>query len=141
MIFKINSASTCTESILINTAPKRPAPKRPAPTSHIPIAWAMKRKRRSELVVTSRIRSDSTLIAPGMIAGTSFVVPLFRIIIFFGLGVIKSQVAFGGSCGDVTEFLGSVRLLGLPTYRNDRIRFGRLNREAPLNNPMPLSYY
>src|SRR6218665_3533937 len=59
----------------------------------------------SDLMVTSRIHSDSTLIAPGMIAGTSFVVPLFRIIISLVLGVIESQVVFGGPCGDVTEFL------------------------------------
>src|SRR6218665_50770 len=36
---------------------------------------------RSELMETPRIHSDSTLIAPGMIAGMSFVVPIFRIII------------------------------------------------------------
>src|SRR6218665_3385664 len=62
---------------------------------------------RSEPMVTLRIHSDSTLIAPGMIAGTSFMVPLFLDNHFFGLGVIESQVAFGGPCGDVTEFLGS----------------------------------
>ena len=36
---------------------------------------------RLELMVTLRIHSDSTMIAPGMIAGTSVVVPLFWIII------------------------------------------------------------
>src|SRR6218665_2492277 len=41
---------------------------------------------RLELVVTPRIHSDSTLIAPGMIAGTSFVIPFFRIIISLVLG-------------------------------------------------------
>src|SRR6218665_2921480 len=33
--FSINSAYTCTVSILINTAPKRPASTRPAPKSHV----------------------------------------------------------------------------------------------------------
>ena len=65
---------------------------------------------RSELMVTPSIHSDSTLIAPGMIAGTSFVVPLFRIIISLVL------VCFGGPCRDVTEFFGS----GVDVLRSDQ---------------------
>src|SRR6218665_4039953 len=71
---------------------------------------------RSELMVTPRIHSDSTLIAPGMIAGTSFQVALLPIIISLVLGVIESQVVFGGPCGDVTEFLGS----GVDVLRSDQ---------------------